>query len=55
MIVKPKDNKQNFIVSVKSEEELVKDADSAAKGSLIGLIVCAVLGIASIIYGIVAK
>jgi len=55
MIVKPKDNKQNFIVSVKSEEELVKDADSAAKGSLIGLIVCAVLGVASIIFGIVAK
>jgi hypothetical protein len=55
MIVKPKDSKQNFIVSVKSEEELIKDADSAAKGSLIGLIVCAVLGVASIIFGIVAK
>jgi hypothetical protein len=54
MIVKPKDNKQNFIVSVKSEEELVQDADSAASGSLIGLIVCAVLGVAAIIYGLMA-
>lgn len=55
MIVKPKDSKQNFIVSVKSEEEIVKDADSAAKMSMIGLIACAVLGVASIIFGIVAK
>ncbi|GAB4130467.1 MAG: hypothetical protein OHK0045_07590 [Raineya sp.] len=55
MIVKPKDAKQNFIVSVKSEEELIKDADSTARNSLIGVIILAVLGVASIIYGMVAK
>ncbi|MCU0439980.1 MAG: E3 ubiquitin ligase family protein [Raineya sp.] len=51
-IVKPKEKGQNFIVSVKSEEELVEDTQSAAKWSLIGVIACVVLGIGSIIWGI---
>lgn len=55
MIVKPKDRKQNFIVSVKSEEELVKSAESTAKALLIGAIACAVLGVAAIVYGILDK
>jgi len=54
-ILKPKDKGQNFIVSVKSEEELVEDTQSAAKWSLIGAIACGVLGLVSIVWGIVGN
>lgn len=54
-ILKPKDKAQNFIVSVKSEEELVADTQSSAKWSLIGAIACAVGGVGAILWGIFGK
>ncbi|MDX1902763.1 MAG: E3 ubiquitin ligase family protein [Thermonemataceae bacterium] len=53
-VIKPKDKNQNFIVSVKSEEQLVESAQSSAKWSLIGMIASAVGGVAAIVWGIVA-
>jgi hypothetical protein len=43
-LAKPDDKKKKFIVSVKSEEMLVKSAKSASKGLMIGATVSAVAG-----------
>jgi hypothetical protein len=43
-ISKPDDKKQKFIVSIKSEEELVKGAKSASTGLFIASVVCAIAG-----------
>ncbi len=48
-ISKPSDNNHNFIVSVKSEEELVKDVESSARKSLIGAIALLIIGVILII------
>jgi len=52
-IHKPDQKGASFIISLKSEEQLVKDAQSAAKGMLIAAMVVAVLGVAGIIVGII--
>jgi uncharacterized membrane protein len=51
-IVKPSEKGKQFIVSTKSEEELVKSADSSAQWQLIGGIASAVIGVILIILGI---
>jgi len=50
---KPDQKGASFIVSLKSEEQLVKGAQSSAKGMYIAAIVVAVLGVAGIVAGIV--
>ncbi|MCS6796087.1 MAG: E3 ubiquitin ligase family protein [Raineya sp.] len=51
-ISKPRDENQNFIVSVKSEEELVQAAESSASLSLVGAIALVIIGAILIILGI---
>ncbi|MBR1752234.1 MAG: hypothetical protein IJ740_15435 [Ruminococcus sp.] len=51
MIGPPNDKSRQFIVTAKSEEELVKNKESAKKSSLIGGIVCGVIGLIIIIVG----
>ncbi|WP_026998764.1 E3 ubiquitin ligase family protein [Eisenibacter elegans] len=50
-IVKPADKKVNYIVSTKSEEEIVKSAEGSAQWQLIGAIASAVIGVGVIIAG----
>lgn len=50
---KPTEKGKQFIVTAKSEEELVSSKESSQKASLIGGIVCAVLGLIMIISGVV--
>jgi hypothetical protein len=45
----PRDKKKPFIVSTKSEEELIKTKKSSANLQLIGGIVCAVIGVIAVI------
>lgn len=52
-VSKPTERSQPFIVSTKSEDELVSTADSKAKGAKIGAYVCWGLGAAGIIAGLV--
>jgi type II secretory pathway pseudopilin PulG len=47
----PKDGGK-LIISVKGEEELLRNEKSSAKMKLIGAVVCAVLGVAAILLGI---
>ncbi|PKQ69263.1 E3 ubiquitin ligase family protein [Raineya orbicola] len=54
-ISKPRDTNQHFIVSVKSEEELVQSAESSAKWSLIGAIALVVIGAVLMIVGFTEK
>lgn len=49
-IGKPKDSKKPFIVSTKSEEELINSSDRNALFSLVGGIAAAAAGVALIIY-----
>lgn len=51
----PKDKKQPFIVTTKSEEQMLKDTQSSQTTSTVGGIICAVLGLALFIIGIVKK
>ena len=51
----PKDKKQPFIVTTKSEEQMLKDTQSSQTTSTVGGIICAVLGLALFIVGIVKK
>ncbi|MBR4555142.1 MAG: hypothetical protein IKO27_06055 [Ruminococcus sp.] len=51
----PKDKKQPFIVTTKSEEQMLKDTQSSQTASTVGGIICAVLGLALFIVGIVKK
>lgn len=48
----PRDKSKPFIVTTKSEEELVKSKESAVKMNLFGGIACAVIGLIMIIAGI---
>lgn len=48
-IIKPSEKGKPFIVSTKSEDELIKSAESSAKWSMIGAIVLAITGVAMII------
>jgi hypothetical protein len=52
-IVKPQDKNKNFIISTKSEEEIVKSTESAAQWQMIGAIASAVIGVGTIIAGII--
>ena len=52
-IRKPDKKGATFIISLKSEEQLVQGAQSSAKGMLIAAIIIAALGAAGIIVGIV--
>ena len=52
-VSKPTDRKQPFIVSTKSEDELVATAGSKAKSAKIGAYVCWGLGAAGVIAGLV--
>ena len=52
-VSKPKEKGQPFIVSTKSEDELVAGLGSSAKGLKIGAYVCWGLGVAGVIAGIV--
>lgn len=51
----PKDKKQPFIVTTKSEEQMLKETQSSQTTSTVGGIICAVLGLALFIVGIVKK
>jgi hypothetical protein len=55
MIKRPKEKENNFIISTKSEEELLTSIAKSIKVLNISSIAAAVLGIASIIYGILSK
>ena len=50
-IRKPDKKGASFIVSLKSEEQLVKGAASSAKGLVIAAVIAAVLGVAAIVFG----
>ncbi len=50
---KPDQKGASFIISLKSEEQLVKGAQSVAKGMLIAAIVVAVLGLVGVVVGII--
>jgi hypothetical protein len=49
MIQKPKEKKEQFLISLKSEEELLASAKSGTKWSLVGAIACFVVGVVFII------
>ncbi|TAF64396.1 MAG: hypothetical protein EAZ55_11195 [Cytophagales bacterium] len=51
-IVKPSEKKENFIVSTKSEEELVRNVEGSAFAYKIGSIVSGVVGVVLLIAGI---
>ncbi|UKN02680.1 E3 ubiquitin ligase family protein [Paracrocinitomix mangrovi] len=51
-VSKPQDNKQPFIVSTKSEDELVSGLGSSIKGLKIGAFVCWGLGAALVVAGL---
>ncbi|WP_038030984.1 E3 ubiquitin ligase family protein [Thermonema rossianum] len=53
-IGKPKDENESFIISTKTEEQLVKESEGSAKMSLAGAFVLGIIGIGLIIYGIVS-
>jgi hypothetical protein len=55
MVQKPKDKKESFVVSLKSEEELVGSVERVIKYTLIGGIAADVIGLALLIAGIVGK
>lgn len=50
---KPKDEKENFIISTKTEEQLVKESEGSAKMSLVGAFILGIIGLGLIVYGIV--
>jgi len=52
-ITVPKDKKNQFIVSVKSKEELLGNLSSAAKGLKIGAFISFGFAAAAIVYGII--
>lgn len=55
-IIKPKDSKDNnFIVSTKSEEEIIKSTQSSAGMYMVFAIIAAIAGVGSIIYQFFAK
>lgn len=55
IISKPCNTNQHFIVSVKSEEELVQDVESSARRSLIGAIVLVIIGVVLMVIGFTEK
>ncbi|MGD1842097.1 MAG: E3 ubiquitin ligase family protein [Thermonemataceae bacterium] len=52
-VAKPTNTQQTFIVSVKSEEELIGSLEGGAKNLLIGFIIVGVLGLISLIWGVI--
>lgn len=54
-VIKPADTKNHFIVSTKSEEELIKSSEGSATWYLVGAIVSAIAGVGLIIAGFIAK
>lgn len=52
---RPQDNKKKFVVSTKSEEQLVAEAQSGAKMAKYGSIASLVGGVAMILYGVLGK
>lgn len=51
-ICKPDKKGASFIISLKSEEQLVKGAQSSAMGLIVAAIVAAVLGAAGVVFGV---
>jgi hypothetical protein len=54
-VLKPRDKEKTFIVSVKSETELLESIEGNAKYSLWGAIGAGVIGIGAILYGILVN
>jgi hypothetical protein len=54
-IRKPEKKGASFIISLKSEEQLVRGARSSAKGMLIAAVIAAILGVAGLVAGIVVS
>lgn len=54
-MVTPKDKDKKFIISSKGEEELLKDSKTAMTWSIIGSVICGILGIAIIIISLLGK
>jgi E3 Ubiquitin ligase len=54
-VLKPRDKEKTFIVSVKSETELLESIEGNAKYSLWGAIAAGVIGIGTILYGILVN
>jgi len=55
MVQKPKDKKENFLISLKSEEELVSGVENIIKWTLIGAIAADAIGVVLLIVGILGK
>lgn len=51
-VVKPVEKKENFIVSTKSEEQLLKSAQGSAQGYMIGGIVAVIVGVILLLGGL---
>jgi len=51
---KPKDDKESFIISTKTEEQLLKESEKNAKISLVGAFIVGIIGVMLIVYGITA-
>ncbi len=51
----PKDSKQPFIVTTKSEEQMLKQTQSSQTSSTVGGIICAILGVVLVIVGFAKK
>ncbi|MBR4621944.1 MAG: hypothetical protein IKO44_00255 [Ruminococcus sp.] len=51
----PKDSKKPFIVTTKTEDQMLQKTQSSQRSSLIGGSICAVLGVVLMIVGIVKK
>ncbi len=53
-VQKPKDSKESFLISLKSEEEIIGQTENVIKWTLIGMIAAASIGVALLIVGIIA-
>ena len=54
-LCKPIQSDKKFIISLKSEEELVKTSANAAKGFLYGMIACFAIGSVLLVVGLLIK
>ena len=51
----PKDKKQPFIVTTKSEEQMLKDTQSSQTSATVGGIICAIIGLVLVVVGFAKK
>ncbi|HEY9619257.1 MAG TPA: E3 ubiquitin ligase family protein [Crinalium sp.] len=51
---KPSDSDKHFIISLKTDEELTKNADQSAKYAFYGMVACVAVGILLLLIGLIA-